>query len=218
MSTRARLLLAAAVTIAVLGCAVGAAGARRLNFEQQNFRIVWARMSITGNARVECSVTMEGSFHSRTITKVLEERIGVITRAMVNQFSCMGGNYYAYNGMENLEGVVVGQSLPWHVYYEGFTGILPNIAGIVVSVEGVTFLVDILGVHCRYISTELVPAFAVISVNTTGTHEILNWKWREERRIPIERATPGCAERAELAGAGTYTLLGNSIPVSVTLI
>jgi len=217
MLVRSRLPLSTAAAIAVLGLAVGSSGAHNLFLSRPTFRIVWTPMSLRTLPRVECNVTMEGSFHSATFSKVVGALIGYITRAQVSVMApCIGGEFWALNGNEVLEQRVVANTLPWHVQYNGFTGTLPAIAGIIVAVLGLAFLLmDALEERCLYQAMPEAPAIATISVNNMGM--LARWKWREESRIPRAGGL-FCMERAELVGGGTITQLGSTETIAVRLI
>src|ERR1700751_1578741 len=117
MTSRARLVLAAVLAASLFGIVVGSASANRLSINETRFRITWARLTFneeTAEARDICPVTMEGSFHSGTIRKVVGALIGHITRAGAGV--CTGGGL-----------TILRETLPWHVTYEGFFGTLPRI-------------------------------------------------------------------------------------------
>src|SRR5262249_7264834 len=139
--------------------AVGDASARRIEFSSQSFRIVWSffHFGNTGETvRIECPVTLEGSFHSRTISKVSGQLIGYITRAQIGPFE-------ACREKAGIEGISFLQtSLPWHIRYNSFTGTLPTIQGTVVQLIGTGILVTSLNQHCLYKSTAARPAFGTL--------------------------------------------------------
>jgi hypothetical protein len=118
------LLVAAVVATALLGALVSIASAGRLQPSSQDWRAEFPSIDLTalfGTTR--CAMTLEGSFHTRTIAKVLGALIGYITRAIVG--SCSGGAK-----------TVLTETLPWHEQYTGFAGTLP-----IISIEDV----DIIG-------------------------------------------------------------------------
>jgi len=127
ISTKPYLTALAAALPLALG--VGAASARTLSMSSQTFRVTWSRLEFqnaTFGVTVRCPVTLEGSFHSRTLAKTLGSLIGAITAARAKEESCTGGRVHLKN-------------LPWHVTYEGFTGTLPNISGVVFLVSRFRF-------------------------------------------------------------------------------
>jgi len=141
MRTRSKLILAGLSAALLMSLAVGSAQANRLSVSNKNWRAVWSRLVFTdenGNPLVTCPVTMEGSFHSATIRKVIGALIGYITRATAGR-PCFGGT------------ITINQtSLPWHITYEGFEGILPNIALIDLLLRNINFTVEVFGVQCGY--------------------------------------------------------------------
>src|SRR5580765_3632601 len=108
MRTRSKLLLAALATTAFMSIAVSSANARRFEISNQRFRAVWTFLEFTANGHVIlCPVTLEGSFHSRTLSKVSGQLIGYVTNAFVPATECVtGGRARALT-----------ETLPWHMQY-----------------------------------------------------------------------------------------------------
>jgi hypothetical protein len=216
MAARWKLLLATfAVTLALANC-VGAASARNISVNNSGFRIVWTPMTITARETVECDVTMEGTFHYRTFVKMRGLLIGNITRAIVRHETCRGGDFFALNGAELLSGAVVPQTLPWNVRYEAFTGTLPNIATVEVSIETLAFLHrPTLGQACLYQARPEQLAYGNFGV---AGGNLATFRWREERTIRLFNGV-GCSNNAVLSGTGVVTQLGSAtLRVGVTLI
>jgi hypothetical protein len=147
MHMRIKLLLAALGAALLLTAAVGTASARRLAIgppEEIHFRLRFPIMKFipTGGTVVKCELTLEGSFHSRTITKVEGQLIGFITKAEILRCET------ALLAKPNQE------TLPWHVRYISFTGTLPVITAITILVVNSSYEVreEIFGipVTCRY--------------------------------------------------------------------
>jgi hypothetical protein len=140
LSTRSVAMLAAAVALLAMA---SWANANRLSVSSSTVRAVWTPISFTasGASTVRCNVTLEGSFHSRTITKTIGSLIGYITNARFSR-PCTGGTLWAYNGTEVNEvlGGTLATSLPWHITFEGFNGALPNITGVRLLFLNVRFL------------------------------------------------------------------------------
>src|SRR5438270_9952949 len=113
-----KLLIAVFSATVMMALAVSSASAAHLSTGNQNFRTVYTSLNFAEPSgffgTISCRVTMEGSFHSATIAKVIGSLIGYVTRATAA--TCTGG------------GATINQpSLPWHVRYGGFTGTLPSI-------------------------------------------------------------------------------------------
>jgi len=103
-----------------MGLAVGSVSANRLSVSNRNFRITWTELMFTSGATsISCPLTLEGSFHYWTIAKVERALIGNISRASFGSASCPGGHATALQ-----------ETLPWHVTYDGFRGVLPRITEI----------------------------------------------------------------------------------------
>src|SRR5436853_5582788 len=117
MRTSAKLGLTALVAALLLSAAVTTASARTLSASTQNIRVTWRSLEfVSPVVTVRCQITLEGSFHSRTIAKIERSLIGHVTRVTVKTESCTNGQPTAETS-----------SLPWHITYEGFRGTLPRI-------------------------------------------------------------------------------------------
>lgn len=117
MRTCSKLLVAALVATASLASAIADASASRLSVTSELFRVTYSEMSFTteeGSSSTRCPVTLEGSFHSKTMTKTSALLVGYITRASAG--TCTSGSI-----------TWLGETLPWHVRYESFRGTLPAI-------------------------------------------------------------------------------------------
>ncbi len=176
MSTRTRLLWGALLAALTLSAALSTAQARRIETSEQHFLAIWEeaeKLTFEAIANIECKVTLEGSFHSRTISKVCGQLIGYVTNAQVAR-PCVGGNGWALNGVERLKnGMTTSQTLPWHIRYASFRGTLPRISGIRTQLVGAQFLIEGAGLgECLATTTAAKPAFGIIEVNeTTGAVE-----------------------------------------------
>jgi len=158
MRTRSKLILAGLSAALLMSLAVGSAQANRLSVSNKNWRAVWSRLVFTNSSNsglVTCPVTMEGSFHSATIRKVLGALVGYVTRATAGR-PCIGG-----------AATVNQSSLPWHITYEGFEGTLPLIIEIFLLLRNVNFTVEVFGVRCGYGKPEdNLRGIATIQVST----------------------------------------------------
>jgi hypothetical protein len=137
-------IVAAAV---LLGALVGSASARNLSVSNQTLRGVFREVRFTGGfGNITCAVTAEGSFHQRTIAKVVGSLVGYITRADLG--ACAEG-----------AATILRETLPWHVRYLSFTGMLPNITAITANIVGIAFrLREGAGIACLAASTAARPA------------------------------------------------------------
>jgi hypothetical protein len=105
----------------VLAAVVSTASANRLSTSSQPVRATWSQVSFEfgpGIGTIRCAVTLEGSFHGRTFAKAREALVGYITRALI-QTPC-----------SNAELHFLGETLPWHLRYEAFTGTLPRMTSV----------------------------------------------------------------------------------------
>lgn len=125
-TVRSTVLVISAAMLLVAGAGYAYAG--RLSASGQNLRVTWAPLEIVqeGFAIYRCPVTLEGSLHSMTVSKVIGTLIGSITRAWVQQEGCSGARLSAFNGSERYNGTTAPNTLPWHLTYESFGGTLPT--------------------------------------------------------------------------------------------
>jgi hypothetical protein len=122
---RSACILGAAALLALL---VTNASARNLSISTQFLRVAFTSVRFTEpfGASVDCAVTAEGSFHARSIPKVVGTLTGYVTRADLG--ACAVGTV-----------TILRETLPWHVRYLAFTGTLPNITRLIINVVGISF-------------------------------------------------------------------------------
>ena len=144
-------LVIVALTVSLYFTFAGTASAGRFGLSEDHFTVVWNDLDFAAGT-IACSVTFEGSFHSRTIVKSVGSLIGFITEAEVGP--CDAG-----------EARVLKIDLPWHVWYQSFAGRLPLITSIRVAILDVSVL-SIQPARCLYRSTPRAAAFATIHRNT----------------------------------------------------
>lgn len=201
---KSRVLLAALAATALLGVMVSNASARNLSVNEQGFRVVWAELNLTEaifRIGVHCPVTLEGTFHYRTIVKAIGSLIGYVTRAIVNNAACRGGH-----------ATVLTETLPWHVTYEGFTGTLPAIASIITLLAEPAFRLEIpiAGINCLARATN-------IRGTISGMTEA-GGAFKAETLTPGREQIPCGSIRGVFEGVGVVTKLGSTERPLVTLI
>ena len=206
MRTSAKLGLTALMAALLLASAISTASARSLSVSNQNFRITWSSLEFQSLIIVRCRVTLEGSFHSRTIVKMARTLIGAITRATVDELDCTNGNGRPRN-----------ETLPWHVTYEGFAGTLPNITAVFVLLSRLRFLLTVPG-SCT-------GEYGIATDNITGratlnaSREITELEPVTGRNTStLHSGTVFCPGSGRFGGRGTVTLLGTTTRIRVTLI
>ena len=189
MRTRSRLLLAALTTALALGALVGAASARRYGLSETEFRARWKSLVFGPGSTLEvrCPVTLEGSLHSRTFSKVVEALIGYVTTALLNSAACTGGHAR-----------IQAETLPWHIRYESFEGRLPNITAINLRIVGAGFAVESNGVLCLYKSSAAEPIKATIQMPDGHTAESI--RLNEAAGIPKASGSVFCPAPGHLGG------------------
>lgn len=191
--------IVAAAAALLLALAVGSASANRLSYSEQNFRIVWTRLIFSesgGGFPINCPVTLEGSFHSRTFAKTRDLLGGFITNAVVNNAACSEGH-----------ATILRASLPWHVTFQSFTGTLPNITSVRYNLIGAAFQIEPgLGLVCLASSSVTSPAAGSASREAGGN--ITSLQPDSSLAIPVTGAL--CPESGIFSGSGEVFVQGSS--------
>jgi hypothetical protein len=153
MRTSSKLLFIALTTAAVFSLAVSSASARRIEVSNQHFLAIWNPLIFSGGgATVRCPVTLEGSYHSKTISKVSGQLIGWVTEAAVNNAACAGGH-----------ATVLRENLPWHMRYDSFCGTLPEIECVKTQLVGARFRIEAF-FSCLSTTSASNPGFGTIGI------------------------------------------------------
>lgn len=179
MQNTTKLVFAGLAATILMSLAVGSASARRIETSEQGFLARWTTespliFSAAGN-RVSCPVTLEGSFHSKTLSKVCGQLVGHISTAQVPPASppCQGGTATALT-----------ETLPWHIQYVSFAGTLPRITRIRLQLVGARFAITAGGVTCLAGTTQAHPAVSDVNVSAT-TGEATSLRALPEFTIPL---------------------------------
>jgi hypothetical protein len=205
---RLRNVLFAVIGASVMMAAVvGTASARTLSSSSQTLRAAWREMVFTPPAggSVACNVTLEGSLHSRAITKALYSLIGYITRADLG--ACVGG-----------QATILRETLPWHVKYEAFAGTLPNITSIRALIIGASFRVHPEGSFtCLFRTTDAEHASGRFNREAGGA--LTSAEVGPSEITSTEACAFGFRTRGTLTGNTTsLTALNSASRITVTLI
>lgn len=212
MRTRSKLLFAGLTAAIVLSAAVGSASANRLSVSEPRFRATWTALRLTAaEATIECPVTLEGSFHSATIRKVVGALVGHVSRASVRG-STGAGN------CTNGSATIFQESLPWHLQYLGFTGTLPRPTAVRLWLVGARFRVDPSGAlpPCNATTTRENPAVGDILTEANGL--VTGLRALREFEIPLESGLCPFGGDGRFEGTGSVTRLGSAGNISIRLI
>jgi hypothetical protein len=200
----------ALVAALALAAAAGPGSARSFSLSNRNIRIVWTALEFAMEGApnvIKCPVTLEGSFHSSTISKVIGALIGYISRASTASASCTGGN-----------ATLLAETLPWHIRYRGFQGRLPTIEFMFVSIVGFAILLRWSVDACLFRSTAAAPFVGGFHTNIENG-QVIDFTAEPLQGIPLERTLIGlCGPVTSPKLNGTVTLLGNTTRISITLI
>jgi hypothetical protein len=222
MRSRLAHLSVGLVAAFVLALGVGSAQARRFELSAQHIRAVWTRLPFNWGETIECPVTLEGSFHSRTLSKVSGALIGYITAAntIKGAENCVGGwGMLFLTPEEGFSGAL--NTLPWHVRYDSFEGMLPTIAGIRVDVVGfaIRFRRVELGVtiRCLYRSLETSPVSFIFRL---AAGVVTGLQADERSEIFWNSGETFCARRGHFVETpqGSVTVQGTATRVTVRLV
>lgn len=214
MRFRSKLPLVTLATVLVLSASVSMTSAREISTTSQNFREIWTGIgfiAIGGLINVRCNLTVRGSYHYRTITKV-RSLMGYITSATLTR-PCTGGEAWILNGTERAT-----NSLPWHVKYDSFTGTLPRIRIVRRRIIGWFFVIHALGNQCLYGSTAESPAAVLMNLNE-ATGEVNSVTADSEARIPLRETLAGsCPANGGFSGTTSTTDNGEGSRITIRLI
>jgi hypothetical protein len=205
------------VASALLAMLVGNAVARRFEVSSQFDRAVTPRLVFaSGSFSITCSMTAEGSFHSRTISKVCGALVGYVTRAAIGH-PCNGGEVWMLNGIETLPGGgTAPNTLPWHGEFLSFTGTLPRITGIKGALVGGSILAEVSGVTCLYRMTQASPGIGIAEIGPEG--RVTGGRSDETASIPLAEGGFACPSSGSLGGSGTVTQQGTTTAIFVRLV
>jgi len=187
-----RTLLAGIGAAVLFGALATTASARNLSASETRVTVTFARLEFSGGFGVtRCNLTVAGNMFARTIPKVLESLVGLITEASIG-------------GCEVGSATVLRETFPWHSRYLGFTGTLPSITGVNVKVVNVAFQIR-------------EPVFAITCLGRSTAASPITGVWNREAggRLTSERVGGTVATSCGLAG--TFVGTSNSLTPSVTV-
>jgi hypothetical protein len=199
-----KLILAALGASLLLASAGGLASARSLSISNQNVRATWSRLEFTGSGiAIRCPVTIEGSYHARTIAKVIGNLKGAIRQVTIKNESCTGGTLAI-------------ERPPWHWTYEGFTGTLPNITATRLLMTRRRWILTSSGLRCTYGNeTDRVTFTSALSGGTVTS-------FTPDAGNAIHKVAPSelfCPETVSLSGSeGAEMVSGTTTRLTITLI
>jgi len=207
------------VLTAALLLATGIASAGRLSLSSQTMRATWARFEwVSEFGTIRCPLTLEGSFHSRTIAKVARALIGAVTRAAFNQEACASGSMAAFNGSESYNGTRPANTLPWHLSYESFSGSLPIISSLNLLFSRFRFGLTLPAVFtCQY-GTTTDNLSLRISSERAGALTELAWVAGSDQITLFRRDSGFCPGTWRFLTPAPVTELGTTARLTLTLI
>ncbi len=223
MRTSVKLCFTALTAALLLASAIATTSARNLSISNQQFRVTWQELDFaTELVAITCHVTLEGSFHYRTIPKVERRLIGYITQVAVFRAPCRNGEAWAANGRETHPRLgVLANTLPWHVTYESFAGTLPNITSINLLLRGARFKIhSFLNTLCLYgDANDNITGRAIREARGAIT-TLEPVAGRNTARLVSSLGAGVCPPAGTFANRrpGVVTLLGTTTRLSVTLI
>jgi hypothetical protein len=208
MRTWACGVLAGTTAALVLAVTVGTTSANRLEFSNQPFRASWSSATFTlmeGSGVVRCPLTLEGSLHSRVVSKVVGSLVGYLTRAP-SQIVCTGGEFHFLT-----------ETLPWHVRYDSFTGTLPRISTVRLRFVGFSLWLLWFQTRCLYRSTAERPIYGTRYSESTGPFgEFIPSRFDLEGTLTTP--TLECPPTIRLEGSGSLTVPGTTTAITVALV
>ena len=205
MRTRSKLALIGLGATLLMALAISTASARNLSISNQNIRITFnnLELGVEEVSTTTCHITLEGSFHSRTLSKTPDTLVGFLTR--VTTGNC------------NAAVTVLTATLPWHIRYAGFSGRLPAIASILARGIGAAFGIEPgLGINCLFRSNVNFSA-----LRNTATGELTGIEVPTQEAPLTSGGGFGCPANTGFfrsGGNGSVMLLGVTTRLTVTLI
>jgi hypothetical protein len=142
---------------ALLAALVSSASARSLSSTSQPLRVAFREIRFeTSAGNTICAVTLEGSFHARTIAKTPGLLAGHVTRVILG--ACSQGS-----------ATLLAESLPWHIQYASFAGTLPNITSLRANLINAAFRIrEAFGITCLARSSAAEPLTMVANREASG--------------------------------------------------
>jgi len=155
---------------------------------------------VGGEPVARCPLTLSGSFHSATVVKTAGLLVGYVTSAQMA--TCTNGS-----------ATILPATLPWHLTYTGFSGILPAISGVRLSMTGFSIAIFIQALQgtCLARTTTREP-LALDFARETGSGAITVVRAGEFSSIGAD-----CGFNVKFAGSATLEQ-GTGRSVTVTLI
>lgn len=203
MRKRYGFLVAAVTTTLTFAVVTGCAFAgRALQARPAGVITSTAPLNFTAGGRVFTSlVTLRGSIHTAQITKTRGSLIGYITDCRTT----LGGS----EGIANIIEARCNLTVPWHIQYESFSGTLPRIASLTLTIVrlgiGVRDLVGGALINCLYAGNQSGVA------EETGTPGVITQI--RLRETPLETTTPEertCESRQASVGSIRGVLILNA--------
>jgi hypothetical protein len=216
-------LTAMAAATLLLGSLGANASARSLSSHEQSVRVTWSSIEFAGGgATARCRLTLEGSFHTRTLAKVERSLVGAVSRAIVAH-PCTNGEAWADNGTETEPLGTAPNKLPFHITYQSFTGTLPAIQAVNLLLSRVSFVirVTVLGLTCqgRYGRAED-NIIGIAAREASGAITGLTPSTTVNRFSLVEQLGPNavCPASGAFGGTANVSALSGGERITITLI
>lgn len=210
-----------AVLVALATAALGTASANQFSISNRDIRWVWNPEALPGSERffvktsnvaisASCPVTLEGSFHSNVIAKTAGALIGYITRLNYTNTEppCVYSNASEF--------VLLANTLPWHLQYVSFTGVLPTVTSVRVGIVGLSMRFTTGGSQCLYRTTEPLQVYGWLELERTGT--VTRFTGGLTGGAPKTSGGVLCPTEASQWNSAKMVLLGTLASVSIRLI
>ena len=190
---------------------VASASAGRIFLSNRNFRTVYAPLQFAAESQtISCNATMEGTFHSSTIVKVVGSLIGYVNRATVDTPNCSD------NSGGSARALIQQASLPWHIQYVGFIGTLPSVR---IRDQIINASFRVLGLPFGLVCEYRVSAFYIIEGPAAGSNmNTGNAFARAEELQGFASPSSFLCPNGRFGGRGAITLSGTTTAITVRLI
>jgi hypothetical protein len=191
----------------LLAVTAGSASARSISSSNQNIRGTWRSLEFASSlVTVRCPLTLEGSFHTRTIAKVERSLIGAVMGAILKQESCTNGRSTPRS-----------ETLPWHLTYESFAGTLPNISNVNILIVSFRFLFYSTGCSNGEYGTETDNITGRARREAGGAITALE-PVEGRTTMTLVSVREFCPASGRMRGGGDVTVLSSANRITLTLI
>jgi len=197
MRTTLKLALTMLSAMLLIGLGSGMACALRSLSLNQPRNTATSRALVISSPEIEgFAMTCEASLEIEEVVPLVGKRRGHkfwnIIRAIIHQLTCRGGTARALEPT---------RATPWEAQYESFSGSLPTVTLITISVHGTAILMELLGTRCLFGGT---INFSLPVTGPETTREVRSLTVSSSPSVPLIRDLRGliaCPRSMNMSGS-----------------